>query len=192
MNKHDINNEASVGIYISTFLGTVALFFAGILISKFENFDTSLKVPILFLIVATFGFVFSAVIYANLTGLSRIKMQDQDKYIKVGNSISEYLGLYPFIASIPMVVAAITEDSFLRISTLVITSISILLYTVSKFSLLSRGFSRITVTLLGVVITLILDVTVIIQKNNQPFFSFLGLCFLGLMVLLTIIESDKL
>ena len=190
MDKQELDSEANVGIYISTFLGTVALFFAGILISRLQNFDSSLKIPILYLIVATFGFVFSAVIYANMVGAKRLERKAEQSYIRLGNVISEYLGLYLFIAAIPMVVNAVTTDSFLRLTTLLVTMISLALYSVSPFSIARRGFSRAALVIFTLFVTLSLVAAAVLQ-HHDALLKANGALFIVVLSLTAILHRNK-
>ena len=92
LNKNDIATESDVGLSLSGFMGTLSLFFTGILISQINNFGNSIKVPIIYLVISTFSFLFSAVIYANITGIiTANKLLKAEKYLLTGNSLSVFL-----------------------------------------------------------------------------------------------------
>lgn len=187
MASHDYNSEASAGMAISTFLGTVALFFAGLLMSRLQTFDPSLRLPILYLLVATFGFVFSALIYANMTGTGRFAKQKSTQYLQWGNVLSEYLGVYPFIVAIPLSVGAITDDVFLRIATLVLTIVSITLYSASPFSMISRSFDRRSIIWFNLFLCFEIGLIYGLQRTNIIAYQIIGLIFLvGFLALCTV------
>jgi hypothetical protein len=131
--------EIETNTALSAFLGTVALFFTGILISQFKVFNPTIKMPILYLIICTFSFIFSASIYANAAGeLARHDERHVNHYMIIANIISEFLGTYLFALAIPLVINAITTDPFLRQAVLVVAIGSLVLYSQSAFSILHR------------------------------------------------------
>jgi len=135
-------SEPGVGIDISIFLGTVSLFFVGILMSKLGELNSQIRVGIVFLVVATFSFIFSAIIFANTIGAHRKGGSNTQRHLKVGNALSEFMGLYIFVLAIPLVVNSLTEDSFMRHSVLIIAILSLTLYTLSPYSIADRVLSR--------------------------------------------------
>lgn len=140
--KTALVGEIESQIMVTSFLGTVSLFFTGILIAQLHQFDQSIKVPILFLIIATFSFIFSASIYANASSeLSRHEPKKAHRYVVMANNISEFLGLYLFIIAIPLVLNSITTDSLLRIAVPAVALVGLLLYSLSPFSILDKEAS---------------------------------------------------
>jgi hypothetical protein len=191
MKQYDVNTEASVGTTISTFLGTVALFFAGILMSRLESFDVSLRLPILYLLVATFGFVFSAIIYANVTGTARVGDDKPETFLQWGNVLSEYLGVYPFVMAIPLAVGAVTDDPFLRSATLLLALVSTALYTLSPFSMAHRSFSRPAVMTLAASLCVGILVTFMYQHADINQYQMIGVLILILLSALCFIRRHK-
>lgn len=133
------NWEISVGVTFASFMSAVTLFFAGIVISQFKSFDPSIRVPLLFLIISTFSFIFSASIYSN-AGLEVTARKPKlvRKYLVYANSLLEFFGLYLFVLATPLVIGAITADDFLRLTTIAVASIGLFLYSQSSFSILHR------------------------------------------------------
>lgn len=133
------NWEISVGVTFASFMSAVTLFFAGVVISQYKSFDPSIRVPLLFLIVSTFSFIFSASIYSN-AGLEVTARKPKlvRKYLVYANSLLEFCGLYLFIIATPLVIGAITADEFLRLATIVIASVGLFVYSQSNFSILHR------------------------------------------------------
>ncbi|MEK7620895.1 MAG: hypothetical protein AAB395_00905 [Patescibacteria group bacterium] len=185
LSRKDVSNEAVIGITICAFLGTVALFFTGLLIAQLAAFNPNIKVGILFLIVATFGLIFSAIVYANAAGeINTKKVDSEHEFIAIGNSISEFLGIYPFIIAIPLVINAITDDPFLRTSTFIITLLSIVAYTFSRFSIVARASSqKSTRILVGIIMGVFLTL-LNFGQNTQGFFETTSVIFLVILTYL--------
>lgn len=152
-NKGLIANDANTGVAFSSFLGTVSLFFTGLLIAQFNSFDPTIRIPVLYLVISTFAFIFSATIYANTLGVVMKKIKLANNFIKAGNAISEYLGIYLFIMSIPLVINAVSKDTFLRFSIGIVTVLSIYLYSISDFSMFNRHITNSTKTFISILIT---------------------------------------
>ena len=113
--------EIQTGVMFTAFMTAVSSFFMGLLLTRIDSIDITIKVPILFLVISTFGFLFSTIIYSNASGeITRLDSTRARKYMLIGNVISEYFGMYLLVLSIPLVMNAITGDIFLRISTLIV------------------------------------------------------------------------
>lgn len=187
-----ISDEAQVGLNLSGFMGTLALFFTGILISQINNFANTIKVPIIYLVVSTFAFLFSAVVYANVTGLiTTKKINRTKKFLLVGNSLSEFLGLYLFILAIPMVIIAITNDTLLRAVIASISIISILLYTLSGFSIFDRSFSRNIRLLFSIIIIPLAVIMYLAQAASKEYFVIIAVILLIAMLVATILSRES-
>ncbi|HSX14999.1 MAG TPA: hypothetical protein VLE72_03815 [Candidatus Saccharimonadales bacterium] len=144
--KDTLNWEVSVGVTFASFMSAVSLFFTGILIAQFSSFDSTIKVPLLFLIISTFSFIFAASIYSNAgIEISAGELNLVQKYLEYANNILEFLGLYLFIFATPLVIGAVTHDKFLRFATIAVSSVGIFLYSRSNFSILHKEIkSRLT------------------------------------------------
>lgn len=155
--------EIDVGVTFASLMSATSLFFTGIIIAQYKSFDSSIKVPLIFLIISTYSFIFSATIFSNAgteVTLNRIKVVE--KYMIYAKNIEEFLGLYLFILATPMVVGAVTKDSFLRTTTIIIALTGITLYSQSKFSILQRELSlhkKQLLTILILVLSLLLYVS---------------------------------
>jgi hypothetical protein len=63
----------------------------------------SMELDVLLLFIASFGFLFSTLIYANLSGrLARLGTSGHERQLELANSVSEYLGVYPLIFGLPL------------------------------------------------------------------------------------------
>lgn len=139
LDKQGLSEEISVGVTYSSLMSAASLFFTGILISQYSSFNASIKVPLIFLILSTFSFIFSATIYTNAGAeitLNRLRIAQ--KYLIYAKNLVELLGLYLFMIATPLVIGATTNDSFLRITSIVVAMLSVWLYSQSKFSIFQR------------------------------------------------------
>ncbi len=148
--KEHKDNDSRFSLYATqvqtyaSFSGTMAavvMFFTGLILSKFESLDISIKVPIAFMIISIFGFLYSALLYANAAQ----EVSDRNgpgirKGIFLGDIVSEYLGVYLLVISIPLVINVITPDFFLRTVTIVSSLAGLCLYQLSHFSIVERHF----------------------------------------------------
>lgn len=159
--KTSFNWEVSVGVTFASLMAAISLFFTGILIAQYHSFDDTIRVPLLFLIISTFSYIFSASIYSNaseeitLNNIKRVK-----KYLIYANNIFEFLGLYLLIIATPLVLGAVTHDNFLRISSVIVALGGLILYSSSNFSMLHKelksSFLKHTITLAFVLLAGIL------------------------------------
>jgi hypothetical protein len=166
-------NEVSIDISFSALFTTVTLFFVGLLIKEFppQEYGICSEIPILFLIISACGFLYATLIYANATGVSLIfkirghklkrkyakKIWHHNKFEKcilLGTTISEYLGVYFLILSIPLVVNIVTENILLRVATLILVLSGVVVYHASGFSVMSRHFKCSHYRLLSIIIIL--------------------------------------
>jgi hypothetical protein len=138
-----LSTNVGTGVSLASFMSAVTIFFVGLLITRFESFDDSIRIPILFLIISTFGFLYSALIYSNSTGeLIRLKRKRFQKDMHYGDVMSEYCGVYFLVLSIPLAINAISSDGFLRYSTLVVSLIGLILYHKSGFSVMEAYLKK--------------------------------------------------
>ena len=143
LDKHGLTQEVSVGVTYASLMSAVSLFFTGVLISQYDAFDASIKVPLVFLIISTFSFIFAATIFSNAaTELTLNKLYSVKRYMVYAKNIDELLGLYLFILATPMVLGAVTQDGFLRVVTIVVALTAFGLYSQSRFSILDDELTR--------------------------------------------------
>ncbi len=136
-------SQINVNVSFTAFMTAVVVFFIGVLLSRFETFNILIKVPISFLIISFFGFLYSTLIFANAMGevfKSKLKMSAEHEHI--GNVISEYLGVYLLVLALPLVINVITTDWYLRSVTLIATLAGLIVYQSSHFSLVARHFGK--------------------------------------------------
>lgn len=137
--------QTQVQTYVSftSFMTAVVVFFTGLILTQFKTYDISIKVPISFLMISISGFLFSTLIYTNAAeAIAQGKLEKAKKNIFLGDIVSEYIGVYLLILSVPLVVNVITNDMFLRIITLLAFFGGFGLYQFSHFSIIERHFKK--------------------------------------------------
>jgi len=155
--RDSLNWEVSVGVTFGSFMSAVALFFTGAVISQYHVFDETIKIPLLFLIISTFSFIFSASIYSNAgVEITNNQLKKVERYLVYANNIFEFLGLYLFVLATPLVISAITHDSFLRTTTVAVALTALGLYSNSSFSILHKEFPAKTPKLVITLLILLL------------------------------------
>ena len=191
-NMNNFHNEINVAVSLTGLLTAVTIFFTGLLITRFDSYDISIKVPILFLIISTFGFLYSTLIYSNASGfLTRLNCPEKyEKCMIFGNVISEYLGVYLLILSIPLIINIITTDMFLRYSTLIVTLGGMLIYHLQGFSIMERHFKQKHINL--ALIILIFSIVLFgAQIYLTRLFVPIAILFLIFLSLITFYASKK-
>lgn len=143
------NNEIQIDVSVTSFMMAVATFFTGFLISSYDSFDNSVRIPILFLIVSTLSFLFTNIIFANASGEIRAGNNDgANRHASTGNIISEFLGIYLLVSSLPLVVNALTGDVFLKVAVFAAATAALFIYSISPFSIIKRYISTVSLRLL--------------------------------------------
>jgi GNAT superfamily N-acetyltransferase len=131
--------ELEVGASYASLMSATSLFFTGILISQYKSFNATIKVPLIYLIISTFSFIFAATIYSNAgSELTLNRMRAVEKYMIYAKNVVELMGLYLFILAVPLVIGAVTQDNFLRTATIIIAIVGFTIYSQSKFSILEK------------------------------------------------------
>jgi len=176
--------EIQTGVSFTTFMTVMTMFFIGLLLTRFETFDPSVRIPVLFLVISTFGFLYSTLVYANASGeITRFDSRRAMRYMFIGNVISEYLGVYMLVFALPLVINAVTADLFLQYSVLIAALLGLALYSRSPFSIISRHM-RGGKKLAFVSVVCAFDVALFLaQKGLLPYFTELSATFIALMLL---------
>lgn len=189
-NKSEYLEQVQTDVSLLSFMTAVSMFFSGLLLTRFDSFNLFIKVPLSFLIISTFGFLFSSLILSNASQkIIDEKFEKASQRILYGYVISEYLGIYLFVLSIPLVISAITSDFYLRMITLCAAIIGIALYQFMGFSLLEDHFPRNhkIFSLLIVLFGLIL----FIAQLRQFHFVLISIIFLCFILLITYLAPRK-
>lgn len=199
-------SEISVDISFTAFFTAVTLFFTGLLLKEFplKKYKNLIEIPIMFLIISTCGFLYSTLIYANATGkflrvFSKIfakrilNKAEFERCILLGTTISEYLGVYFLILSIPLTINAITTFLFLKLIVLFSVLLGLWFYHFSGFCVMKRHFSKHHFHFLFVI--MILEILIFLGQVLKNYilaytFSFL-LVFLILSLVWYIVRNAK-
>ena len=134
--------QAQTNVSFTSFMTAVVVFFTGLLIASFDKYNILIKIPISFLIISIFGFLYSTLIFANATG--KIVNGDEKSFKRhmfLGDVISEYLGVYLLVFSIPLVIGVITQDNFVRIISILSALIGLAVYQFSSVSIMEKHFN---------------------------------------------------
>ena len=195
--RNDYYQNSSAGLTLSAFLGTVALFFAGLLITQINSFNDNIRLPIVYLICCTVALIYSAIVYANMTGEVVTGSKGHAKQSNYfANMISELLGVNIFMISMPLVINAITTDILIRITVSVVILMSLAIYTTSSFSILSRICTKPGLTVTALLVSGWGALLLYAQTNFHQDFIALGLCSFACYLLWTIsrlyIGADRL
>jgi len=193
MNAEDKNllmNQVQTDVSLISFLIVISVFFIGSLLPKFNSYDLSVDIPISFLIVATFALLFSALI---LTNASQIiiegDLEKVKKYLTNGYAISEYMGVFLFVLSIPLAVSIITSDFYLRIITFCAAILGIGFYQFMGFSLLERHFSK--KSRLFSIIFILFGIVLFASQIYAFHFTIVSTAFLLFVLLITALAPLK-
>lgn len=192
-------NKENTGFYIDqiqtdvaliSFMTVISVFFLGSLLPQFNSYDLSIRIPISFLIISTFAFLFSTLILSNATSeIIHERYGKAEKHIAYGYILSEYLGVYLFVLSIPLLVSVISGDVYLRVVTLCVTILGMGFYQIMGFSVLGNHFPK--TYKLHSVITLLFGVLLFISQMFGLYFTEMSIIFLLFIFLVTILASPK-
>lgn len=179
-------------ITLLSFLAAISVFFVGMLIPKFDSFDLTVKIPISFLIISTLAFFFSALILSNsnqkiLAGdLVKVK-----RFLMWGYVISEYLGVFLFVTSLPLAVNIVTTDTYLRSVTFLSAIFGLGFYQLMGFSLIESHFTKRSK--LFSVLTLLLGIGLFASQIFAFHFTTVAIVFILYLLLITCLSPvDKI
>lgn len=170
---------------------TLSLFFTGLIITNYDNFESYVRIPVLFLIICTFGFLYATLIYINTTyKLSIFTLEKCKKGINLGDIISEYMGVYFLIFAVPLVIIVITQDQFLRWSVLGIDILGLLIYHISGLSVMNAFFGRLHYLLMTPLI--VLELLIFMTLDSSKYLSTIITIFLILYISVLALMSIRL
>jgi hypothetical protein len=189
-NKSHYISQIGTDVSLISFMAVISVFFNGALIADFNSYDLFIKVPLSFLIISTFGFIFSALILSNtVQEIINNNFEKAKKHILYGYAISEYLGVYLFILSVPLLVNIITTDFYLRIVTFCSALIGIGFYQFMRFSILEHHFPK-TYKLFSCLI-IIFGLLLFFAQTLKVYFVEISLIFIVFLLLLTYLAPSK-
>ena len=181
--------QSQTNVSFTSFMTAVVVFFTGLLIASFNQFDISIKIPIAFLIISIFGFLYSTLIFANAGG--KAVAEDEQafhRHMFMGDIISEYLGVYLLIFSIPLVIGVITQDTFLEVIAIVSAIAGLAVYQFSGFAIIERHFKNYR---LVSTIILLSGVLLLAAQFYRYHFELISICFLLLLLVITFFSARK-
>ena len=188
--KNLLVNQVQTDVSLISFLSVISVFFIGSLLPQFNSYDLSVKIPISFLIVSTFAFVFSALILSNATQvINKGNKKRVERHLDYGYAISEYMGVFLFIFSVPLAISIVTSDIYLRIVTFCAAILGMGVYQLTGFSLLDNHFSK-KHKLLSI-ITLLFGTILFISQVYNFYFVSISTAFLIFIFLITILAPIK-
>jgi hypothetical protein len=194
MKKEDLNlvaMEVQTSVSFTAFMTGVTLFFVGLLISQFKVFNSSINIPILFLIISTFGFLYATLIFANASGkVARSLDKEVQKDLNHGNALSEYLGVYLLILAIPLVINIISLDNFLKIATIIAALGGLIFYHVSGFSIMGRAYEKLHYLFLSLIVIFEL-LLYFFQFVNKFNFTLLAILMIVMLFSIAVFSDEK-
>lgn len=181
-------SEAGTSVSFSSVLFAVSAAILAMITSR-DDVDEFI-VPIVLIALAMFAAFYSVLFYANASGgLARIHDHlHATKPLRYGNSVSEYLGVYPLVAAFPLLVYAVTESTLITISVAIVNYLGFLFYQLSGFDLLSRIIIRTTTHIVATVLVLLIMAVMLVSAINKQEFMLLASLgvFLVVLVILTV------
>lgn len=185
-----LQTEVQTDVTFTSFMVAVVTFFTGLLITRFEAYDISIKIPISFLIISMFGFLYSTMIFSNaaeeVTKGNAVKCK---QHLLLGDILSEYLGVYLLIISIPLIINVITTDTFLRYVTLVSSLAGLAIYQFSHFSVIERHFRERYDVFSFLIVTFGLGLFV--SQTYAFYFAPFALVFLAFVLSITYLAAKR-
>jgi len=135
--------EVEIGVSFTSFMTGVVFFFIGLLLTGDPSLQQFLRIPMLYLFMSAYGFLYSTLVYANASGeVARLRRKSFDTQMKIGNILSEYWGVYGLVFASPLVILGYSPDKLLALFVLGVSLLGFILYHLSGFSILERYFSR--------------------------------------------------
>jgi len=177
--------EIQAGVSFGGLFSTLTVFFTGLLISNYASFPSNVRVPLLFLIISTFGFIYATLIYANASGKLNLKeLKDCGRAIETADILGEFMGVYTLLISIPLAIPIVTNDTFLIGSVFLADVIGLVVYHLSGFSIIQNYFPKNHWLILGIIVGLMYVMLLLIETGSQ--LLLLGFVSLTLVILVAI------
>lgn len=188
--KSQLTNQIQNDVSLTSFLSVISVFFIGALLPQFNSYDPSVRIPISFLIVSTFALIFSALILSNaIQKINQGDTQKTEKYLTYGYALSEYMGVFLLVLSVPIAMSIITTDLFLRVVTFASALAGISIYQFGGFSLLGNHFSKSNTPF--AIITVLFGVLLFLSQTLAFHFTVIATLFLVFMLTMTILAPVK-
>jgi len=135
--------EASTSVSFSAFMTAVVFFFIGLLLTGEPELQLRLRIALLYFFGSAFGFMYSALVYANATGaIARLKTKAFERNMVTGNALSEYFGVYGLALAVPVAVLGYSPDQILSLGVFSLSSLFMVVYHAMGYSILERYIGR--------------------------------------------------
>ncbi|WP_188316331.1 GNAT family N-acetyltransferase [Solihabitans fulvus] len=158
------SDESQSGV---NFAGTMLAAITFVLGFSFASSNYPDDVRIL-LIGAAFASTMALVVYANASGeLSRIRSNNFGNYMKLGNTLSEYGGVLPFLISLPATFSQVASSAVASFTTAAASTLALYFYMHSRFSIAARFTSSLTLRTLQILVCLA-PVTGVLATKYSP------------------------
>ena len=148
--------EADISVTFSSILFAVSAAILALISPRGDAEE--FVIPFALVAMAMFASFYAVLFYANTSGsLTRIHENGNIVLpLKYGNSISEYLGVYPLVCAFPILIWHVTESYIITLPVALLNYAGFIFYQASGFDLLSRTIIRkIRHTLSTIFITLL-------------------------------------
>jgi diaminopimelate decarboxylase len=130
--------EVSVSVAFSNIMTFISFFIIGVILQS-RDYVGAGEMALIYIFISALGFLYSAIIYSNASGeLSRGDQKDAIKYLTMGNSISEFLGFYPLVVSLPLVAQIYLGNNIISIVIIIIDIFGFAVYHFLDFDIIGR------------------------------------------------------
>lgn len=184
--------QGQVQTYVgfTAFMTAVVVFFLGFILSSFNQFHEAIRVPTALLTISMFGFLYATLVYSNAAQ----KVSDEQekafrKHLVLGDTISEYLGVYPLVVSIPLVISVVSSDPLLRGVGIIAALGGLVIYQFSSVSIIEYQFKKEAKPL--AILTTLLSVCLIITQLTQFYFFATGILFIIFLIFLALLSRRQ-
>lgn len=161
--------EAQTGVNFTAFAAILVFFFIGLLLTGDARLRARLRIPLYYLFISAYGFLYSTLLYANASGVDI--RQDEErlrKHMYMGDLIGELFGLYFLVLAIPMLVYGYTSDLALAVMLLITGHFAFFMYHHHGYSVL-EGFLRpwkLKAAVAVIILLNVLNFVVFYQQEN--------------------------
>jgi ribosomal-protein-alanine N-acetyltransferase len=190
LDPSNLLSEASTGVSFSSVLLALSAAVLALLTPRPDI--GGFTVPVLLLCLTIFSSFYAVLFYANTSGsLSRIyDVASATKPLQYGNSISEYLGVFPIICAFPLIVWGVTKNLTITIIACTIDILGFVFYQLSGFDLLSRVIaSRIIHFIATICLALLVALTLVFAIRGHAVAHYITVgVFLAVCIWLCIIS----
>jgi hypothetical protein len=188
--KNLLISQIQTDVSLISILSVISVFFIGALLPQFNSYDLSVKIPISFLIIATFAFLFAALILSNaIQKIREGRSEEVGKYLSCGYAISEYMGVFLFVVSVPIAINIVTEDLYLRIITFCAAILGLAIYEFMGFSLIKDNFS--SSHKIFSLLFIIFGIVLFASQIYAYYFTLIAVFFLLFILFVTILAPIK-